>query len=122
MHPYPSPAVYGEKVFDQFVTRLYELSREFGSLVEADPDFELAVLPMSNILCFRYTGESTTGLPVDELNRNIRKRLLEEGRYYIVQTKLGRDHFLRTTIMNPFSTSEDFKGLLNEIKRIARAK
>ena len=120
LHWYTLLKVYGEKVFDQFVTHLFDLSREFGSLIEADPDFELAVTPMSNILCFRYTGYSSSGLPPDTLNKKIRKEILETGRYYIVQTKLGEKHFLRTTIMNPYSTLEDFRGLLSEIKKLAR--
>ena len=120
LHWFALLKLYGEKVFEEFVTRLYDLSREFGSQITNDPDFELAVSPMSNILCFRYIGESKSGQTNNALNKKIRKEILEAGKYYIVQTKLGEQHFLRTTIMNPFSSADHFKGLLAEIKKIAQ--
>ena len=120
LHWYALIKTYGLKIFDEFVTRLYDLAREFALLVEYDPDFELAVQPMSNILCFRYVGSSVHRMPMNELNRLIRQKVLEEGSYYIVQTKLGNEMYLRTTIMNPFSTADHFKGLLTHIKSIAQ--
>ena len=120
LHWYALIKTYGLKIFDEFVTRLYDLAREFALLVKEDPDFELAVQPMSNILCFRYIGPSRHRMPNNELNRLLRQRVLEEGIYYIVQTKLGNEMYLRTTIMNPFSTADHFNGLLTHIKSLAQ--
>lgn len=110
---------YGEDIFDENVTVLYDLGKYFGSLVSDHPDFELAIEPMSNIVCFRYITESKDTTELNALNASIRQHLLEDCEYYIVQTKLRGIHYLRTTIMNPFTSKKDLNGLLKKIKSIA---
>ena len=112
---------YGPEIFDAFVTRLYDLAREFANILRADPNFEMAVEPMSNILCFRYTGPETQKNTADEINKVIRQKILENGEFYIVQTKLNGTHYLRTTIMNPFSTGDHIRELLDSIVGIAKS-
>ncbi|MGW9686676.1 pyridoxal phosphate-dependent decarboxylase family protein [Flagellimonas sp. 2504JD1-5] len=108
--------LYGKKAFDSYVTRQYDLAKEFANTIKEETNFELAVEPMSNILCFRYV---VSGLSVEEsnvLNQSIRQQLLEDGEFYLVQTKLKDIHYLRTTLMNPFTTIEHLKSLLEKIK------
>jgi L-2,4-diaminobutyrate decarboxylase len=107
---------YGEALFDQNVTTLYDLGRSFGASIQKDPQLELAVIPMSNIVCFRYVSPSISDDLLNEINLNIRQQLLEEGTFYIVQTRLLGVQYLRTTIMNPFTSLNDLKELLNLVK------
>ena len=107
---------YGETVFDQNVTTLYDLGHAFGQLIKKDPKLQLAVTPMSNIVCFRYITQDAPQDRLDEINRRIRQELLEEGNFYIVQTKIKGVHYLRTTIMNPFTTKVQLEELLILIK------
>ncbi len=110
---------YGTQFFDDNVTVLYDAGREFGTYIEQHPDFELALEPISNIVCFRYTGD----LPSETyelVNRKIRQELLEDGEFYIVSTVLKGEFFLRTTFMNPFTNREHMELLLEKIKGIAR--
>ena len=111
---------YGEVVFEDNVTTLYDLGHYFGKQIENDPQFEFAVQPMSNIVCFRYISRAISKSELNIINEKIRQQLLEEGEYYIVQTKLRGVHYLRTTIMNPFTTKKALKDLLDKIKSIAR--
>ncbi|MEM1193389.1 MAG: pyridoxal-dependent decarboxylase, partial [Pseudomonadota bacterium] len=78
--------------------------------------FELAIEPSCNIVCFRYLADS--GL--DQLNEFIRQQLLEEGEFYIVKTQLRGKTYLRTTLMNPFTTIEHLKLLLQRIEETIR--
>ena len=110
---------YGEAVFDAYVTTLYDLGSYFGERIEKNPQFELAVRPMSNIVCFRYIDGRSTTADLNHLNERIRQRLLDEGEYYIVQTKLRGVHYLRTTIMNPFTIPKDLDLLLDKVKIMA---
>ena len=121
LHWYAILMEYGPEIFDAFLTKLYDLATEFAMILKEDPDFELAIEPMSNILCFRYTGPSARGHSLDDFNKAIRKKILDTGTFYIVQTKLGATRFLRTTIMNPFSTPAHFSRLLDHIKEVARS-
>ena len=108
---------YGTGIFDEYVSRQYDLSREFSEMILKDSNFELATEPMSNIVCFRYAPQNVTDL--DKLNGQIRKKSLENGDYYIVQTELNGNTYLRVTLMNPFTEKAHLKALLNEIKKIA---
>lgn len=55
----------------------------------------------------------------NEINRKIRQKLLEEGEFYIVQTKLNNQVYLRTTIMNPMTQIKDFENLLDRLSSFA---
>ena len=112
---------YGERIFEAYVTTLYDLGKRFGELVDKDGQLELAVQPMSNIVCFRFINGSRDVAELNALNENIRKAILEKGEFYIVQTKLRGVHYLRTTIMNPFTTERHLEQLLNEVKNLANA-
>ncbi len=111
---------YGEDIFDEFVTRQYDLARTFEALLIADPHFEIATSPQSNILCFRLVQKEKTSLELNLLNAKVRQALLEDGEYYIVQTKLRGIHYLRTTLMNPFTSMDHLKQLMDKIKSVAK--
>ena len=112
---------YGEDIFDEYLTTLYDLGQQFNEMIEIDTQFELAVKPMSNIICFRYIDNSLNNSELNLINKQIRQQLLEEGEFYIVQTKLRGIHYLRTTIMNPFTTKKHLKQLLAKVKEIAKS-
>ena len=107
---------YGEKVFEENVTTLYDLGQQFAKRIQKDPQLELAVVPMSNIVCFRFVFPHHSQESLNAINLQIRQQLLEEGDYYIVQTKIKDMQYLRTTIMNPFTSLDDLQGLLDLVK------
>ncbi|WP_405221292.1 pyridoxal phosphate-dependent decarboxylase family protein [Dokdonia sp. Asnod1-B02] len=107
---------YGLQFFDDFVTTLYDAGRDFGALVEQQEDFEVALAPVSNIVCFRYKASAGD---INRINQNIRKALLEDGEFYIVGTSLRGEFYLRTTFMNPFTTTKHTERLLNVIREVA---
>ena len=112
--------IYGEEVFNANVTQLYDMGKEFSHIIEAEKDFELAIPPMSNIVCFRYITNDLDTSELNGLNAKIRQTLLEDGEFYIVQTKLRGVQYMRVTVMNPFTKTSHFKNLLNKIKQIAQ--
>lgn len=113
--------LYGIQVFDQFVTRQYDLASTFANLIKRHPNFDLAIEPSSNILCFRYRpiDKNLSQAILNELNSAIRQRLLEDGEYYLVQTNLRGIRYLRTTLMNPFTEKEHLAQLLEKIVKVA---
>lgn len=115
IHWYALFKFYGEEVFDAYVTQLYDMGASFAGMVNKHPMFKLAVPPMANIVCFRIIDSHLSQDQLNELNAKIRQHLLEDGEFYIVQTKLRGWHYLRVTIMNPFTTTEHFQKLLNKI-------
>ena len=112
---------YGEDIFDKSVTHLYGLGEEFASIIGKKNDFELALQPHSNIVCFRYKPTGISDDELDTLNSNIRNSLLKEGDFYIVQTLLDERVYLRTTLINPMTNSSIFELLLDRIEQIGNA-
>lgn len=105
---------YGVRVFGAYIDQCYDMARSFSELILADDSFDLAAAPDSNIVCFRIKHPDLN--KTDELNTLIRTSILEDGQFYIVQTKLDQKTYLRVSIMNPFTTLKQMQNLLNDIK------
>jgi len=109
--------VYGAAVFDQHVTYLYDLSKSFAKQIENHKQFECAVQPDSNIVCFRWLPKNSS-FSKEIVNQKIRKRSLLEGKFYIVQTQLNGDTWLRCSLMNPRTNEEHLYKLLQYLNHI----
>ncbi len=101
---------YGEGIFAEYVDYTHDLAQKFAKMINSRPNFELAIEPKSNIVCFRIMAEN------NEINAQIRQKLLEEGKFYIVQTTIREKLYLRVSLMNPLTTEADLGALLDEIE------
>ncbi|ALI98026.1 pyridoxal phosphate-dependent decarboxylase family protein [Rufibacter tibetensis] len=106
---------HGEEVFRENIEQLYGLGTTFASMIKANPAFELAYEPQCNIVCFRYKAEGD----LSSLNKEIRRLVLEEGRFYVVQTILNGQSYLRVSLMNPLTSEQDLEELLQNIEEKA---
>ncbi len=107
--------VYGTRFFGEYIDTMYDLTKEFARFINNSPDFQCAVEPESNIICFRYMKEGTDDL--NALQITIRKRILESKKFYIVQTELNKKQYLRCTIIHPLTTMNDLTALLENIRQ-----
>ena len=85
--------------------------------MRASGDFELALEPECNIVCFRHrpaTGEDTSAH-----QERIRAAVNASGRFYVVQTKLRGDTWLRCALMNPATEQSDLLGAAGRAARRA---
>jgi L-2,4-diaminobutyrate decarboxylase len=108
---------FGEEIFSEYVTRVYDLTGDFAAALKDESDFKLAVEPQANIVCFRHQPGQ---VPVDQWSRynaQLRRQLVAHGRFYIVQTTIAGEIYLRLTLMNPFTNLNDLRELLTEIRR-----
>ncbi len=106
---------YGIQLWEEYVTRMFNLGKEFAQLIRHTPNFELAVEPDCNIVCFRYAPTIPTQ-DLEELNNQIHLNLYEKGEFYFVKTKLKGKTYLRTTLMNPFTSITHLQALLEQIE------
>lgn len=121
---YMALSVLGTDLFADFVTYMYDLTRDFAEVIDAADDFELAVRPESNIICFRYLDPRCRDArdldpgadDLDALQRKIRRDVLKTEAFYIVQTELENGTFLRCTLINPNTRLDDLKALLELIR------
>jgi len=107
---------YGVDIFGKYIDSRYDLAREMATMVQADPALELKVYPDSNIVCFRYTGCSEAWR--DRVNQAIRQKMLEEGDFYIVQTVLNGETWLRVSLMNPATSNQYIRNMLDVVVRL----
>lgn len=108
---------YGEAAFEANVDTLYDMGARFADLVRARADFELAYDPECNIVCFRYRPGGAADL--NALNSDLRQKLMQNGRFYIVQTNIAGQIWLRVSLMNPLTTEADMLDLLDTLASLA---
>ena len=82
---------YGVEGLRANVRRHVELAAWFAREVQASAEFELAVEPSLNLVCFRHRGG-------DDFNRRLMERLNAGGRIYISHTALGGSFTLRLCV------------------------
>ncbi|RAI33354.1 hypothetical protein CH338_22720, partial [Rhodoplanes elegans] len=79
--------------------------------LRAEPGFEVAVEPESNIVCFRLDGP-------DALQMALRRRLVDDGAVYVSTAEaLGR-RWLRLALMNPATGMLDIEALIARLSAI----
>jgi L-2,4-diaminobutyrate decarboxylase len=77
--------------------------------------------PQSNILCFRYVGDgSMDDEALDAINREIRERYNRSGVGWITATLLDGRRVLRVTMMNPRSTPEHIRAMVEGLLAVAK--
>lgn len=109
---------HGLELWDAYVTQMCDLGKTMAELIEQRPDFELAVAPQCNIVCFRYVPAGVEPESLNALNQTIRQQIIEKGDFYIVQTLLRGKAYLRVTLVNPFTSDRDLAALLDEVENL----
>ncbi|WP_229407051.1 pyridoxal phosphate-dependent decarboxylase family protein [Methylobacillus flagellatus] len=109
--------LYGRQGMAALVEHVFSLAEEFAGLVADAPDFELLMLPQTNIVCFRYLGNAALdATALDTLQTNIRTTLLEQGLFHLSQANVGGKTWLRCTLMNPYTRAPHQEALLDNIR------
>ena len=113
--------IKGEAFFSTYIDKIHDLTQSFYQAILNDTHFESPHFPESNILCFRYISTELNNEDTNSLNEYIRTRILENGNFYIVQTKLNNNVYLRVTLINGDTNSTDLNDLITEIQTIAKS-
>ncbi|MCE9670829.1 aminotransferase class V-fold PLP-dependent enzyme [Myxococcus stipitatus] len=117
---YTCLSVLGTRLFADAVTASYDQARRFAERLSSADDFELAVSPECNIVCFRHTPAHVPASEWDALQARLRERLVTRGDFYLVQTRLPRGTYLRVTLINPLTRDEDLDALMDALRTAAR--
>ncbi|OAI53183.1 hypothetical protein AYO47_05420 [Planctomyces sp. SCGC AG-212-M04] len=113
----------GSSIFGDFVDVTFQTARELYDMLRAADDFEPLHEPQSNILVFRYVPAELRTADVETLgqfNRDVRKRLIHSGQFYITQTTLHGGGAMRCTVMNPLTGRRELEGLLSAIRKLGQ--
>ncbi|MGK0187258.1 MAG: L-2,4-diaminobutyrate decarboxylase [Verrucomicrobiales bacterium] len=111
-------ATQGDRIIGKNVDVLFASAQIFAAVIADTPDVELLTPPVANIVCYRLTPDGLSDTECDAINTESRKRLLAEGNFYFVETKIHGRTWLRSAIMNPFTEKIHFIALLDALKRL----
>ena len=102
----------GRDGWERLINEIMENADYLYKWLEASPDFETLVQSEISSVVFRVKGS-------DELNRNIRLRLLEKHGTIIGQTTADGRIWLKCTLLNPEITRDKTQALMAEILKTA---
>lgn len=114
-------SLFGSQLFEDLVDVTFGRARTLYEKLLASDDFVTLHEPECNIVTFRHVPDAMQNAPPEVLGsfqRELRKRLIESGKFYIVQTNLNGCGALRVTVMNPLTTNDDLDELLASLREL----
>jgi len=108
---------FDRNYYRNYIDSRYDLAIRFAQEIDRRNLFETAIEPDSNIVCFRLNPRNTDAIELNKLNAAIRDSIIKDGSFYIVQTELEGNLWLRVTIINPLTSDEDMILLLDTIEK-----
>lgn len=108
----------GRQQLGAYTDTIIETAEEAASLIEEQEDFQLLSHSDLGVLVFRYYPSVLTESPC-ELNKRIKEKLFFSGEVLVASTKVDGRFYLKFTILNPLTTIEDIKDILNKIRSVA---
>jgi L-2,4-diaminobutyrate decarboxylase len=99
--------------------RVVDLAGEAYRCLREDDDFEVAAAPTLSTVLFRYRPAGVTVATSDRLVPALRERLFAAGTAVVAGTTLGGRHWLKFTLLNPETTVEDLRRVLDLIRAAA---
>lgn len=110
---------YGRDGYARIVERHLDLARRMARLVDEAPELErLADVPL-NVVCFRFNPGGLDDERLDELNRELGQRLLEDGRSIAGTTRYAGRTALRPCIINWRTRPEDVDAFVRIVRELA---
>lgn len=109
-------SLFGRRLFEALVDSTFELGQRFYELLVDADDFEPFCQPECNILVFRYLPpqlRDRSQQEIDDFQLRLRRAVIQSGDFYLVQTRLDDRSYLRTTIINPLTTLDHLRALLD---------
>jgi L-2,4-diaminobutyrate decarboxylase len=103
-------SLYGIEKLAGLVEQVFATAKLLAEKLRSATDFELLMMPQTNIVCFRHHSGNQT---------EIRRKLVESGAFHLTQVNLHGETWLRTTVMNPFTDESDLDALLAAIRQNA---
>jgi L-2,4-diaminobutyrate decarboxylase len=116
-------SVFGTELFSDLIDLTFGLTARFYEMLDAAVDFEVPYEPEANILVFRWNPESRdlSNAALNILQAAVRRKLVRSGEFYIVQTEINGIVWLRVTVMNPLTTEDHLRALLEAVRELSIA-
>ncbi|WP_221352700.1 lysine decarboxylase DesA [Streptomyces beigongshangae] len=108
--------VMGADGIGELFDEVCDLAEEGWRMLAADPRYDVVVAPSLSTLVFRYIPAAVTDpAEIDRANLYARKALFASGDAVVAGTKVTGRHFLKFTLLNPETTTDDISAVLDLI-------
>jgi L-2,4-diaminobutyrate decarboxylase len=108
--------IMGADAVGALFDRVVDLAAETWRVLEDDPRFTVVTRPTLSTLVFRYTpGEGADEAAVDLANLHAREALAASGEAVVAGTVVDGRHHLKFTLLNPETTADDIRAVLDLI-------
>ena len=107
----------GKEELGRYIDTIIDTAAEAALLIESDPEFELLCDSDISALLFRYSPAGVTDEECDALNSYIKKEMFRTGEVMVASTKVDSRFYLKFTLLNPVTTIEDIRNILQTIKQ-----
>lgn len=104
--------LYGTQKLGSLVEHVFGTARQLAQRLEESEDFELLMQPQTNIVCFRHVPKDLDGRAQDSYQENLRRKIVESGKFHLTQVRINNQTWLRTTVMNPFTGGGHLDALM----------
>lgn len=105
----------GKEQLAEYTDTVIDLTKDTASMISEDPDFELLSDSDLSVLVFRYIRSDIED--TNALNQFIKMKLFYSGEILVASTKVNGNFYLKFTLLNPITTTEDIHQILTTIKR-----
>ena len=113
---------YGREGYRTMIERHLELARRVARQVDEAPDLErLADVPL-NVICFRFRPRGMSEGELDELNAELGKEVLNDGRVYFGTTIYDAKIAFRPAIVNWRTTESDVDLIVQVVRELGARK
>ncbi|MFJ2564004.1 lysine decarboxylase DesA [Streptomyces sp. NPDC087568] len=108
--------VMGADGIGQLFDEVCDLAAAGWKLLASDPRFDVVIEPSLSTLVFRYVPAAVTDPgEIDRANLYARKALFASGDAAVAGTKVAGRHYLKFTLLNPETTTDDLTAVLDLI-------
>ncbi|MGW3667507.1 lysine decarboxylase DesA [Streptomyces sp. NPDC005141] len=108
--------VMGADGIGELFDEVCDLAAEGWTLLATDPRFDVVVQPSLSTLVFRHIPAAVTDpAEIDRANLYARKALFASGDAVVAGTKVNGRHYLKFTLLNPETTTDDITAVLDLI-------
>jgi glutamate/tyrosine decarboxylase-like PLP-dependent enzyme len=113
-------AAYGRSGYRAIVERCLDVAAHIAREVETAQDLELLAPAPLNIVCFRYRPQDVPEEALDQLNLDIGRAVLADGRVYVGTTRWAGRVGFRPAVVNWRTTCSDADLMLEAVRDYGR--
>ncbi|MEX1023602.1 MAG: pyridoxal-dependent decarboxylase [Planctomycetota bacterium] len=111
---------YGADGLGRLQETCVDTARAAARTISASADFELALVPDTNIVCFRHVPPGLSAAALDAHNAALREGINRGRQAFLTATTFEGARWLRFTFINPRTTLDDVRAVLELVRAAAR--